>query len=441
MTPDYLAKAIKAGEAQDALLARYGAGAVKRHAFPAGTILFRQGDMRHCAYLIDIGEVGIYGGEDGSEDQRLCALAEGEIFGETALIDDSPRSATAVTETDAEIFVIPREALQDRIRGLDPVVSMLISILIERYRSTRIHLPESIKQDQAGDFIRKISRHGGLPENVLRLYDPHQQRDALLREVKLEQELRAGLEGGQFLPVLQPIVTLPDRRIAGFEALIRWHHPDRGMVPPNEFIPVAERTGLVQHMDHLMLEHACRLLPELQAIAGERAPELFVSVNLSGINFETSDVINTVRSTLVKSDVEPSRIKLEITESALIDDPAQAEKILQGLKTIGVSVALDDFGTGYSSLGYLHRFSIDDIKIDRSFVSQIADGSKSVDIVRAIIGLARNFRLGIIAEGIEQEKDVIALNSLGCDMGQGYLFSKPLSVADAKAFIQKNTGG
>ncbi len=426
----------QADESQDAFLAHAGDGAIRRYVFPAGTVLFNRGDTRQCAYLIDQGEVHIHGDDEAGREKLLCTLSEGEIFGEMALVDDTPRTARAVTATEAEIFVIPREALQDRVKGLDPIVSLLISLLIERYRVTRIHLPESIKQDRAGDFIQKISRHENLPEGVLRLRNAREQRESALREMKLEQELRIALEERQFIPVFQPILSLPARRLAGFEALVRWHHPQRGIVSPAEFIPVAERTGLVQHIDRLMLERSCELLPQILEAAGSDAEKLFISVNLSGINFGTSDVINTVRGTLLKYDADPSHIKLEITESALIGDPAQAQKILNGLKAIGVSIALDDFGTGYSSLGYLHKFPIDDLKIDRSFVAQMNDGSKSIDIVRAIVGLARNFKLNIVAEGIEREQDVIAINSLGCDMGQGYLFSKPIALEDALKFVK-----
>jgi len=426
------------GEGQDAALARHSAGKIKHHVFPKGTVLFARGEGRHCAYLIDQGEVNIIGNDEGGADKLLCTLGEGEIFGEMALIDDSPRSAMAVTASEAEIFIIPRAALQDRVKGLDPILSLLMALLIERYKVTRMHLPESIRQDRFGDFMQKISRNDQGTREVLRMRNSKELREVALREMKVEQELRAGLEQRQFVPVFQPILNLPGRTLAGFETLIRWQHPVKGMIFPDNFIPVAERTGVVQQLDRLMLEKVCEYYPVLREKAGPNGADFFISVNLSGTNFENYDVINTVRSTLIKSDVDPAHIKLEITESALIGDAEHAEKILQGLKAIGVTIALDDFGTGYSSLGYLHKFSIDDIKIDRSFVSQIADGSKSIDIIRAIIALARNFKLRVVAEGIEQEADVTALNALGCDMGQGYLFSKPLSLADTVTYLETN---
>lgn len=419
--------------AQDALLASHTAGAIGRFSFPAGTVLFNRGEARHCAFLIDKGTVHIYGNDDNhdpDEERLLCVLGEGEIFGEMALIDSAPRTARAITAADCDIFVIPRDALQDRLTGLDPIVSMLISLLIERYRFTRLHLPESIRQDESAEnLIRKVGKYDRLPNSVSNLRDAESQRAAARRELALEQELRAGLERREFIPVLQPILKLPERTLAGFEALIRWQHPEKGLIMPGDFIPVAERTGVVQHLDRMMLEKACEILPTLPG-------DTFVSVNLSGINLGATDLVHTVKSVLKNGKADPARLKLEITESALIAEPERAEDVLHELRALGLALALDDFGTGYSSLGYLHRFSIDTIKIDRSFVMALHDGSRSIDIVRAIVALARTFNLKVVAEGIENENDVRVLNELGCDYGQGYLFSKPLPVDKARVFGQ-----
>ncbi len=268
----------------------------------------------------------------------------------------------------------------------------------------------------------------------------NEQRETARREMQLEQELRAGLEKGQFVPVLQPILSLRDKKIVGFEALVRWAHPEKGLIMPDDFIPIAERTGVIQRLDRMMVEKVCELLPAMQKQANN-ARDLFISVNLSGLNFGTTDIVKTVEQVIQHSKVNPAHIHLEITESALIGDAELAEQVLRGLKNIGVRVSLDDFGTGYSSLGYLHKYTIDTLKIDRTFVSQIHDGRRSIDLIRAIVALAHSFDLGIIAEGIEKEEDVIALNGLGCDMGQGYLFGKPLPVEDAKTFIAKNLSG
>ncbi|MGZ9109174.1 MAG: EAL domain-containing protein [Micavibrio sp.] len=400
----------------------------------ADHVLFKAGEPRNAAYLIDSGEVHLLA-PDG---EVLCKLGPGEIFGEMALVDGGVRTVTAVTAMLSDIFVIPRTALQDRIHNLDPILSLMIGLLIERYRAARPQMPESIRQDQVNELTATLEKTNKLPDDLAGLSNIRVQKESALKELKLEQELRQGLERNELFPVFQPILNLANRRIIGFETLIRWNHPEKGLVYPDKFIPVAERTGVVQLLDKMMLARACDLIPSLLKTTQGKAPDFFVSVNLSGINFATLDVIHSVREALVQSEVEPQHLKLEITESALIADPQKAEQVLHGLRALGVTIALDDFGTGYSSLGYLHRFPIDSIKIDRSFVSQIQKAPKSLDIVRAIVGLARNFNLGVIAEGIETEQDMAMISSLGCEMGQGYLFGKPMSIDDAHDFIRAN---
>lgn len=421
-------------DSHDSLLAHDSAGLIQRYVFPKDTVLFRKGEARQCAYLIDSGNVSIFGNDEGGEDKLLCHIGAGEIFGEMALVDDTPRTASAITASECEIFIIPRDALQNRLYGLDPIVTLLISLLIERYRMTRIHLPESLKQDTKTEkFVNKLKRYGQLSDNALKLHDTEAQKENALRELKLEQELRRGLEKRQFVPYLQPIMNLESGKVIGFEALIRWQHPEKGLVFPDQFIPVAEHTNVVQHLDRLMLERACEVLPRLDEIGGK---DTFISVNMSGINFSTVDIVKSIADTVKRYNVSPQRIKLEITESALIIDPEHAEEVLKGLKEIGFTIALDDFGTGYSSLGYLHRFTLDSLKIDRSFVSRLDEGEKTLDIVSAIITLAGTFHLGTIAEGIERDTDVDTLRRLGCTMGQGYYFSKPMNIDDALSYAR-----
>lgn len=407
---------------------------ITRHVIGAGHALFRQGDARDCAYLIDSGEIHIL----DDHNRLLCKLGPGEIFGEMALIDDGPRSASAVSGTLSTVYMIPRGAMQSRLGGLDPLLSLLIGLLVERYRAARVIQPESIRQEGEDDLIRKLNRGRRISDDLAGLADIGAQKSVALKELRMEQELRRAVDHGEFVPVLQPILRLPARSLVGFEALIRWQHPEKGMLNPDQFIPIAERTGTIHLLDRAMLRAICALGPGL--IGGcDRLPEdFFISVNLSGVNFEDLDVLDWVRAALVDSEMPPRNLKLEITESALIADPDRAEQILRGIRALGVSVALDDFGTGYSSLGYLHRFPIDSLKIDRSFVMRLHDEPKSIDIVRAIVGLARNFRLNVIAEGIETDTDESLLNDLGCDMGQGYLFGKPAPVDAARDFMAKN---
>lgn len=423
-------------DAHDSLLAHESADLIQRYVFPKDTVLFRKGEPRQCAYLIDKGTVDIIGNDGGGADKLLCHINTGEIFGEMALIDNAPRTATAITRSECEIFIIPRNALQNRLQDLDPIVMLLISLLVERYRLARIHMPESLRQDKSNDpFIDKLQRYRHLPPHALKIHDIGAQKESALRGLKLEQELRRGLENREFVPFLQPIIDLKSRRVMGYETLIRWRHPEKGLVFPDQFIPVAEHVNVVQQLDRLMLEKTCEIIPELDRMG--RA-DIFISVNMSGINFNTQNIVQSIRETVKGYGVDPHRIRLEVTESALIDDPEQAEEILHDLKEAGFGLALDDFGTGYSSLGYLHRFTIDTIKIDRSFVAGLHDGEKSLEIVNAIINLAQIFRLGTVAEGIEREDDIATLCDLGCTLGQGYFFSKPLPVSNALAYAEKD---
>lgn len=397
----------------------------RRKTFKAGEIIFNEGDIRENAYIIESGQVEIARHVQNETPRKIARLGASDIFGEMALIEPGIRAATATALEDSVVFVLSPSVLEDRMKGLDPIVTLLVSLLIERYRFSRI------ERDQADEI------YGRMPSMAAKAF--HQpsaigefttrKMDAL-KELALEQEIRRGLEGNDFKPYLQPIVSLADKKIIGFETLIRWHHPTRGVIMPDEFIPVAERTNVIQAIDRKMLEMACEILPAMHAaVEGKEKP--FISVNLSGVNFEDNSMVGGIGEVLKNSGVSPEHIKLEITESAFIGNADAAAKILEGLKDLGVSIALDDFGVGYSSLGYLHRFAIDGIKIDRSFTKRARDNQRGLDIVQAIVGLAKTFDLDVIAEGIETQEDSDAMTKIGCLDGQGYLFGKPLSVDEA----------
>jgi len=394
-------------------------------------IVFSERDNRDCAYIIEKGEVEISVKRDGKK-VPLVRLGEGEVFGETALLGPGLRTATAVATEDCEVFRIFPHIFQNRIMQLDPLAGLLMSLLVNRYRQWSIISPNSVSEvdtmpcenkdikllDRADDFLLG-----------LRL-----QKETALKELRMAQEITQAIEKKQFIPHLQPIVSLPDNKLLGFEALIRWDHPEKGMIPPMEFIPVAERTDVVWHLDMLMLRRACQVVQELQKAVGNIDRKLFLSVNLSGVHFDSKDFSGQIASIIEESGVDSAQIVLEITESALMGNPKQAEVALKNLKKQGLTIALDDFGTGYSSLGYLHRFPIDILKIDRSFIQDIHNNSKSLNVVRAIVSLAKTFDLSIVAEGIESVNEASSITGLGCDAGQGYLFSKPMPVEKAMKF-------
>ena len=286
-----------------------------------------------------------------------------------------------------------------------------------------------------------------LPEELLRdadtaMYQAKEQRaqhvlfhpgmhEQMVDRFQLQHSLRPALERGELFLVYQPVVSLADHRLVGCEALLRWQHPTRGVVPPAEFVPIAEETGLIIPIGDWVLEQACRQAKVWQ----RRFPDLAnfsMSVNLSARQFQKPDLVARMHQILEESALDPACLHLEITESVIMDSAAQAAAMIQKLKRLGVHLHLDDFGTGYSSLAYLHHFHVDALKIDRSFVSRMGQGD-GARIVRAIVHLAHDLGIPVVAEGTETSAQVEALAALDCDFAQGYFFARPLSVPDFEA--------
>lgn len=256
--------------------------------------------------------------------------------------------------------------------------------------------------------------------------------------LQVETDLRQAIERGELCAYFQPIVELESMKLVGFESLIRWNHPTKGLVPPNDFIGISEDTNLIIPMTLWMLRHSCEQLVRWQ----QKSPlnqKLFLSVNLSGKHFADKQLVNQVKRVLDDTGLDPACLKLEITESAVMGNAEAAIQMLKQLKTLGVRLSIDDFGTGYSSLSYLHRFPIDTLKIDRSFVSTMEDGSENGEIVRTVIALAKALGMNVVAEGIETVHQLHQLRVLNCEYGQGYLFSRPVPVIETESIIEDRT--
>jgi diguanylate cyclase (GGDEF)-like protein len=250
-------------------------------------------------------------------------------------------------------------------------------------------------------------------------------------QLTLENELREALERDQLELHYQPKVDIATGRVRSAEALIRWRHPVRGLVPPNVFIPVAEETGLILPIGEWVLRQACR---QMRAWLDSGMSPVRIAVNLSAKQFHDADLALVVRSALNDAQLEPGFIELELTESALMNDPEQSAATLQSLSAMGVHISIDDFGTGYSSLSYLRRFPLDKLKIDRSFIRDLMTNADDVCIVRAIISLAHSLRLRVVAEGVETAQQLEFLRELGCDQYQGF-FCSPAVPAEAFAAL------
>ena len=245
----------------------------------------------------------------------------------------------------------------------------------------------------------------------------------VLERLRIDVALRTALERGEFLLHYQPQLDIDSGQVVGMEALIRWQHPDMGMVYPDRFITIAEETGLIVPIGAWVLQTACA---QIRALHEAGFPAMRVAVNLSARQFGRSDLVDTIEAALASAGVAPHFLEIELTESLIMKDVDQAIGILQDLKRLGVTLSIDDFGTGYSSLAYLKRFPIDILKIDRSFVSDITSDPDDAAIVASIISLAHNLRLQVIAEGVETREQLKYLRGEGCDQMQGYYFSKPV---------------
>ena len=259
-------------------------------------------------------------------------------------------------------------------------------------------------------------------------------RASVMARLQLETDLHRALEREELRNFYQPIVALASGEIAGFEALLRWQHPTRGLLGPIEFIPVAEETGLIRELGWWNLRKACQQISEWRA--GSIAHRhLSISVNLSAKQFLQPKLVEDIRNLLQELALPPEALKLEITESTVMADPSAAIEMLQQIKSLGIRLAIDDFGTGYSSLSYLHRFPLDTLKIDRSFISGLGDDGEGMEIARTILPMANNLRLDVVAEGVETLQQVALLKKLQCKYGQGYYFSKPLSAEGTAALL------
>jgi EAL domain-containing protein (putative c-di-GMP-specific phosphodiesterase class I) len=265
-------------------------------------------------------------------------------------------------------------------------------------------------------------------------YDPGMHTQ-LVERMQLETDLRRALDEGELFLHYQPTFDLGSGQLVGAEALARWNHPVRGLVPPTEFIPLAEASGLIRPLGAWVLREACRQAAEWQRNSPPREKPLTLNINLSGRQLQFPEVVDDIARALEESALPPSSLVLEMTESVLMDDSETVLDILRQLKQLGPRLAIDDFGTGYSSLSYLHRFPVDMLKIDRSFVERLSHASDNAELARTIVRLGQSLQLVTVAEGVEDSAQFLALRRMGCDVGQGYYFGRPMESGEISRLL------
>jgi len=372
--------------------------------------LFREGDLGDCAYVIETGQLEVF---RTTRNKRtvLALLGPGEVIGEMAVIDHGPRTASAVAKKATRLRMITRDHLESKVDAADPLIRVMLRLILQRYRATVAGKRSSTGKNK--DAARK----------------------AALSRMRFAQEIEQGIEREQFLLHYQPIVELETMKIAGFEALVRWNHPTRGLVPPSEFVPVLEESELIQRLGRWVLKAACAAVKRLNARAPGADP-LFVCVNLSGRELVNPTVIDNIQEALRATAAPSGALHIEITESALVSNLDFAISVISRCRSLGVQVAVDDFGTGYSSLNYLRHFAVDTLKIDRSFVRPVHTEEDNRKILRTIRDLAHAMNMTIVTEGVEEVSQMRMLRELGLEHAQGYLFSRPTGESEAAAMLE-----
>jgi EAL domain-containing protein (putative c-di-GMP-specific phosphodiesterase class I)/CRP-like cAMP-binding protein len=394
-----------------------------REVFDSQMTVFQIGDSGESAFVIESGCVEVLVGT-GGDMRRVAVLAEGAMFGEVALLDRQPRTATVRALVPTVLVRIDRTHVEELLQRSDPVIQYLLRILLERFRSQQTgpssQNPEDVQTPQ-------------VPPQVSAGLDLHA---AAVRTLSLAHDLSDAIDGNQLTLYYQPIIRLSDTSLAGYESLVRWQHPTLGIVSPDEFIPLAEKTGLIHRIGQWVLNRACR---DWQALRGHcvqfEDAHPFVSVNLSAPELCSPNIVKSIEECLAKNNMPAHELRIELTETIVISSLEAVSNALEKLRALEVGIALDDFGTGYAGLDYLQSLPFSSIKIDKTFVQQMHTSQRSFQIIKAALELSNPLGLSTVAEGIEDDTTATALAALGCTYGQGYFFGRPMPLTNIAQWV------
>lgn len=391
-----------------------------REVFSVGEHIFEYGEDGDCAYLIEEGVVEVFVMDQGRE-RRIKLMGKGELFGEVSLLDRQPRTATVRVIEKAVLLPIPRKLVDGLLEKSDPILRHLLLVILERFRDKFDGSSESVTSP-------KIPQEQSVRRSTV--------KGEATQKIALAHGMSRALSHGEFRLHYQPICDLADGRTIGFEALIRWHHPTEGVMLPKDFLWIAEQTGFIREIGMWTLEQSCKDWPELRKFTNHETP--FISVNLSGAQLKDEKLVDDLKTVMDKQNMNPTELKLELTETAMVDFPEIALNIMNKLIGLGCSIALDDYGTGHSGLGHLQRYPISTLKIDASYINSIANSVQSLEIVRSTLTLAHSLGMKVVAEGIERKDIRAILLGMGCETGQGWLLGYPASLQDWKLNKTKN---
>jgi diguanylate cyclase len=380
----------------------------------AGNVVFSEGDAPTTAFLIESGDVEISTERDGRR-VRLAVLGPGDLLGEMAVIDDAPRTATATACTDCVLLAIDRAAIAERLQQADPIVRSLLEGQLRRYRGA----------------LAAMQGDGPSAGPLSRASDSEQLG---IGKFRLESQLREALQADGLDLRLQPLYDLRAGRIAGFEALVRWNHPERGPISPLEFIALAEETSLINPVGEYVLDAAISALKSLGLQDPAESP--FIAINVSPRQLAETCLIERIVERTGAVGVAPDRIKVEITESHMVDYPT-VRQLIRRCHEFGIKVAMDDFGTGYSNLGHLHELEFDTVKIDQAFPRQMMQSPRAMALLRSIVDMVHAIGADAVVEGIETEEQLDAIAGMGVRYAQGYLIGKPLLLAEVFGYASR----